>query len=349
MAERTTLNQVIQIGVETTPGTAVAATKRMAAMSIEPSPNVEVDQFRPAGQKYRTLTSMGKEWVQASVTGKGTYTEMVYPLSSIVAPAVITTPSGGVDARNWQFISSPFADDNGKTFTVEHGDGTYHGEFANGVFTEFGLSWSRSSVDISGSMMGTAFVLTGSQTGGLDQVDLVPVLPTQTTVYLDATDATFGAAVTLDRVISAEWSLGNRYAPVWPINAALGTGYAAVVESEPDLSVNLTLDAQDAATKASGIEGGLDILVDYLRQSEKFWLRIESVGALIDTNGVNGATADVPYTLTVDTCVEAVDTGGFSDTDGLQTMDFSFVGITDTDWGSGQAFEINAISTLTAL
>ena len=89
MPERSTLNQVVQIGVESTAGTAVAPTTVLAAMSIEPSPTAQVDQFRPAGQKYRSLTALGKEWTEAALSGRLTYNEIVIPFSSAIDTATI--------------------------------------------------------------------------------------------------------------------------------------------------------------------------------------------------------------------------------------------------------------------
>lgn len=369
MAERTTLNQTIQIGKETTEGTAVAATKQMAAMSIEPSPNTEVDTFRPAGQKFSAFTTLGKEWVQANVSGKATYTELVYPLASICpmqdnnsgTPTNWTsaTPidsdagsagdfgesgwsSGDGTAKGWNFYSQPTGNDTWVTYTVEHGDSVRADEFAGAVFTELGLSFSRSGVDLSGAIMGRALDDGITMTPSLSQVDLVPILPTQTSVYLhDSADFTSGTPTLLTRVVSVDWNLGSRFGPVWPLNAALGNAYAATIETEPDLSMNLTMEADGQ---------GMAFLESYLRTSTRAWLRIECATATEIETGIE-------YRLTIDTAVEVQDTGGFSDSEGLQTIDWSFTGVNDTTWGgeagggtnSARAFNIALINDIAAL
>ena len=333
MAERSTLTQIVQIGVESTPGTSVAATKRLAALSIEPSPTVEIDQFKPSGQKFKTFTALGKEWVTASLSGRATYNEIVYALSSVINTATITTPGGGTTSRNWSFYSNPYGDDTPKTFTVEHGSSFRADKFTHGLITEVGLNFSRSAVEISGSMLGKALqdgiTLTSS---GLSTLALNPVLPTQTSVYLASTRAGLGGASKLSRVLSASWNLGSRFNPIFPIDASLQNTFAAVIESEPDLSMSLTMEADTE---------GMNPLTN-LRAGDTRYIRIESVGSTIESA--------ITYKLTIDTCVQVVNTGGFSDQDGVYAIEWQFAGITDPSWSGGaRAFQIDAVNTLTAL
>jgi len=241
MAERSALNQVVQIGVETTPGTAVAATKKFNAVGIEPSPSLEVDQFRPAGQKYRSLATLNKEWTQASVAGRGTYTELVYLLSSIVDTATITTPTGATSARDWTFTPDSFNDDSVKTFTVEHGSSFRADRFAHAIMTDLSLSFSRDGVSLQGGMIGRAIEDNITLTSGTTTVDLVPIFPTEVSVYMDSTSGALGTTK-LNRVVSVDFSLGSRFAPVWVIDSAQSS-FAAVIESEPNVQMSMLMEA----------------------------------------------------------------------------------------------------------
>jgi hypothetical protein len=343
VAERSSLTQIVQLAVETTPGVAVTdGFKQLQSIGIEPSPTVEMDRFRPMGQKYQSFTTLGKEWVQAALSGRLTYTEIVYMLSSIVDTATITTPGGATLARNWNFQSNPTNDDAYKTFSVKHGSSVRADEFTHGLVTELGFQFSRNSVEVSGSMLGKALTDNAvlATTGGVGTAPdpgldaalaLVPVIPTQVSIYLDDSSGALGTTK-LTRALSADWSLGSRFAPVWPIDAALGTGFAAIVETEPDLSVSLSLEADTQ---------GMARLPE-MRNGTTKYLRIEAVGAEID-----GGAAD--YKFTLDTCVEIVDTGGFNDNEGIYTVDWQFVAVNDPSWGTGKAFDINVVNLLTAL
>jgi hypothetical protein len=327
MPERSSLNQVVQIGVETTSGTAVAASKRLTALSIEPSVNADIDTFRPAGQKYASLTSLGREWIEADLSGRATYTEIIYPLSSVVDTATITTPGGGTTSRQWVFESDSTADDVPKTFTVEHGSGVRSARFAYGQVTELGLAFSRDAIEVSGSMMGKALEDPFTLTGAATALALIPVQPTEVTVYMDTTSAGLGTTK-LTRVLSADWSLGSRFGPVYVLDAA-NTGFVAMVETEPDLTLDLVMEAD-----ANGMAQ-----LARLRDGATRFIRIEALGATIETT--------IKYTLRIDMAVKVSDTGGFSDEDGVYAIEWNFTGVHDATWG--KSFSITVINTLTAL
>lgn len=335
MAERSTLTQVVQIGVEATPGTSVAANKRLTSLGIEPSPHSEIDGFRPAGQKFRALHSLGKEWSESALTGRSVYTELIYPLSSVLTTGVITTPAGGALSRKWVFTPAVSAVDTPKTFTVEHGSSVRADKFSYGIVTELGMTFNRTACELSGSMLGRALqdniVLTASPT----VLPLVPVLPTQISVYADSDSAGLGGTK-LTRVISAEVSIGSRYNPVWVLDAA-NPSYVSHVEVEPDVTMTLTLQADS---------NGMDILNDMRNGATKF-MRIEAIGANIDTNGTGGATADVPYQLDIDMACQVSDTGGFSDQDGVYAVEWTLTSVADPTWA--KALEVSVVTNNTAL
>lgn len=329
MPERSSLNQVVQIGVETTPGTSVAASKRLQSISIEPSPSVEMDQFRPTGSKYNTLSTLSKEWTEASVTGRATYSEIIYVLSSVLTTGVITSPdaTGAPTARKWVFSPSTTADDAPKTYTIEHGSSVRADKFTYGLMTEVGMAFSRDTVEVTGSLMGRAMTDGIALTANPTLVPLIPVLPTQVSVYLDNTSATLGTTK-LTRALTAEWSLGGRFGPLWVLDAA-NPSYVTHIETEPDLSASLMLEAD-----AQGMG-----LLNTLRAGDTKFLRIEALGGII-----GGA---IRYTMTIDMAVKVSDMGGFSDADGVYAAEFSFTGVHDSTWG--KAIEVSVVNTETAL
>lgn len=336
MAERASLNQITQIGVEVTPGTAVAATRRLQSISIEPGLEPDIDQFRPMGSKYRTLTSLIKEWSVGAVTGRATYNEMVYPLSSVINTAVITTPGGGTTSRKWTFTSSTTADDTPKIFTVEHGAGgatTNNGRFSYGLFTEFSLTWSRNGpLEIGGSLFGRKYTPNFGTMAAAATIDPIPVQPTEVTVYKDAVRANAQGNTTpykLDRVISGEFSIGSRFGPVWVVDAA-NPGHVAHVETEPDVTLTLKMQA-DAE--------GLAILTGQMQTGATEFVRVRATGATIE--------AAIPYEFVIDIAVKVSDVGSFSDEDGVYAVEVTFVAVHDSTWA--KAYEVFLVNTLTAL
>src|SRR5689334_1191557 len=113
MAERSSLTQGVQVGVETTPGTNVAANKQFQSIGITPSPSVDMQRFRPMGTKYATIITPGKEFVEADIDGAGSYTELTYLFASCL---VSTTPSVvDTTGQSWVFQPASTAEDTVKT------------------------------------------------------------------------------------------------------------------------------------------------------------------------------------------------------------------------------------------
>lgn len=329
MAERSSLNQVVQIGVETTPGTAVAASKRLQSIGIEPSVSVELDTFRPSGQKFAALTTLGKEWTESALAGRGSYTEIIYPLSSVLNTAVITQPDAvnAPTAYKWVFTPSSTADDVPKTFTIEHGSGVRADRFSYGLVTEMGMTFNRDAIEVSGALLGRSLEDNVALTANPTLVALKPVIPTQVTVYLNDTAATIGTTK-LTRAISADFNIGSRYGPVWVLDAA-NPSFVNHIETEPDLTCNVLLqaDSQGMAQLAK------------LRDGATQFLRIEAIGATI--------AGTVKYRFAIDMAVKVADTGGFSDADGVYAFEVNFVGVHDSGWG--KAVEVTVINEVAAL
>jgi len=155
MTERASIFQTIQVGVEDDPGTAVAALKKMTALSIEPAVNAEMLPFRAIGNKFRSLVIPGKEWVKAPLTGVATYSELVYPLSSVLSYAA-PAQQEATAAYLWSFEPDTDAEDTVKTFTVEQGSGLRAHRFTYGLVTALELNFSRDGIEITGEMIGKA-------------------------------------------------------------------------------------------------------------------------------------------------------------------------------------------------
>jgi hypothetical protein len=430
MTERASIFQTIQVGVETTPGTAVAALKKLTALSIEPAVNAEMLPFRAIGNKFRSLVVPGKEWVMAPLSGLATYTELVYPLSSVVSYAA-PTQQGATAAYKWEFEPDTDAEDTVKTFTVEQGSGLRAHRFTYGMVTGLRLEFSRNGIEISGEMIGKALeddvqlstneVQTLSVTGGTPEsgnfkltfeedqtdnisydataadveaaletlddidegdvvctggpfpgtaiavefrgqylqtdasaitaedtfnagdvtvtqtttgaapttIDLEPIIPTQVDVYLADTQAGLDEATALERVLTVSWELRDRFGTIFPLATAASTGFAATVETEPNLEIKLKMEADDE---------GMDLLTN-MRAGSSTYLRIEATGDTIE--------GEYDYALQIDTACKVSAVSPFSDEEGVFAIEWTLTGVHDSTWGKATAIElINDLSAL---
>lgn len=328
MAERASIFQTVQVGVQTLAGTGVAANKKLQALSIGPAVNLETTKFRAAGNKYPGLVIPQKEYVTAALTGAITYTELVYALASLVSYAAPTLL--GTTAYRWVFASDTDGPDTVKLFTVEQGSSVRAHKFIDGAVRALELAFSRAGCEISGGeMIGAALQDAITMTAAPTAIALVPVLPTQVDVFLEDDQADLDTSTALARPLSVSWALSDRFGPVFPLATAAGTGYAATVETEPKLTVKLLMEA-DAE--------GMALLATMRAGATKF-LRIKATGANIET------TYD--YDLEIDTAVKVESVSEFRDEDGIFAIEWTFAGVHDATWG--KAFNIELVNTLSAL
>jgi hypothetical protein len=326
MAERSTLFETVQIGVETTPGTAVAANKKLLATSFEIGANPDVSIFRPNGYKFPTIASLNREWVEGSVTGQMSYTDLVYLLSSLVTTD--TPATTGTTGQEWVFASDSDGPDTPKTFTIEQGSSVRAHEFSHALITGLTLTFGNDGCEVDGTVIGTALTDGITLTATPTEIALQPVMRTQVAVYMADTAAGLSSADALERVLNVEWTLNDRFAPVWTLNQS--TSWDAFVESEPDTEFTVMMEA-DAE--------GMGLLTTMRAGSTKFF-RIEAIGPVI---GAGPAT----YSLVIDTAVKITDVSDFRDEDNIVAVEWTGEFTHDVTWG--KSFNISLINALTAL
>lgn len=337
MAERSSITQSVQIGVETTPGTAVAANKRLGSMGFQIGPQIEASPLRPIGQKYASLSILGKEWAEADINGAPTYTELPYAFASVVGTPVVTQimdsaiPTG---AYRWVFASNTFGDDAPKTFTVEQGSAFRAHRVTNGIISEYTWDWSRDEIELGGTMLARAIedgvTLTASPTG----LPQIPVRPGDLSVYMDNASGALGTTK-MTRVLEGEFGISDRYAPLWVVDAALNS-FANTIESEPTVEFKMTqmADAQGMASLTA------------LRTGVTRFLRLRGVGPNIYT-GSGGSPLIVNHQVTIDVAGQVTDVSPFDDNDGVYGIEWTFGAVHDPTWG--KAFQVEVITSTVAL
>jgi hypothetical protein len=93
MSERATVFQSTQIGVETVPGTAVDADRRLNASGFNPVPQTALTPFRPMGSKFNTVDVRGKEHTELDLTGVLSYNDLLYHLAGCLCEPVTDQPT----------------------------------------------------------------------------------------------------------------------------------------------------------------------------------------------------------------------------------------------------------------
>jgi hypothetical protein len=327
MPERSSLLQGVQIGVETVPGTGVAASKFLQSLGFMLKPEIETQRFQPAGSKVDTLVTPSKDYASASLVGQGTYDEIVYALSSILCTSATVTTTG-TTGKLWTFTPLWNAEDTPKTFTIEQGGAIRAQKVTGAIITDFGVKVSRDVTDLSGTILAQAFADGITLTAAPTAVPLVPILPKHFSVCIDTTGAALGTTKML-RLFESELKIGNRYGAVWPLNSALAS-YAATVETKSDWTLRLLLEA-DAAGMA---------LLTTMRAGSTAFVRTEAVGDVI---GAGPATCK----YTQDTAIKFESIDKLDDTNGIYTLEITGRLVYDAVWA--KFLQIAVINSTAAL
>lgn len=327
MADRASIFEGVQIGVETTPGTAVAANKKLQSMSIRPGVRTEITKFRPSGVKFHTLTAQNKEWVEAAIEGQPTYTEIIYPLSSIMAGSVDSGDGGTPVAYTWTFGIAANGADTTKTFTIEQGSSLRAHKFTYGLVTALNFEFNRSELRMAGSMVGQRLTDNITMTASPTSLALVPILPNHVTVYLDNNAAGLGTT-DLERVLSASLEISDRFGQLWTLNAA-NESWAAHIETAPTVKVKLKVEAD-----ATGMA-----LLETMRTGDSKFMRIDAVG--------NAINAETDYQFKLDLALKVTNVSDFADEDGIFAIEWEFDVVYDATWG--KALELVVVNGLGSL
>jgi hypothetical protein len=323
MAENASLYQVAQLGVESVPGTTLAATRKLAGLTVTPKPMAEVVSFKPAGYKFNTVAALSKEWAEHDITGPLSYTELPYLLSSLIKTV---SPTGATADKTWTYTPSVSASDTRTTYTLEHGSAERARDFSYFILGGLTLTFNRAECTVKGTAISKAMV-DGTSLASVSALDIVPVLPTQVSVYLADTAAGLAGASALDRAFEVVWNLNNLSGPVWPLNASV-SGFAAHVDTMPEATGSFKM-AVDAT--------GMGPLTNLRAGSTKF-LRVKAVGASLGSS---------TYTLTVDTAMKIKNINSLADQEGVYAIGWDFDTAYDSTWTKGT--EIIVVTSLTAL
>ena len=334
MPDRPLVQEIVELGVESVPGTAVPSTVKLQALQVELDSAITVDRIAPSGNLFDTIAAPRQEYATGSLTGYPTYNELPYVFSNALGAAVITTPTGATTARRWYWQPSSSVPWTPKTWTIRRGMAGNTAEMAAyGLLTGVGMSFSATAQPgVSGDLFARALDYAASVGAtGLAARQLVPILPKQVCVYLDPTAATIGTT-RLTRDFAAGFEIGGLNAPFWPLDCTL-TSFGGHVPVKPDTATAMLQLGNDAAGREP---------VAAMRAGDTRYCRIECTGPVIDA----GPPA-YPHRLQIDMALKVVDAPSRGDSDALSTLEWSFGLFDDPTFGG--AIKITLDTNLAAL
>jgi hypothetical protein len=318
-----------QVGAETTAGTLVSASKLLNYLSLEPGIAMEFNRFRPMGQVVASAITPGKDSTEWTVTGQGSYSELIVPFCSVLTnttPATVETT-----ARRWTFTPLGRSEDTVKTYSIETGSATRAQRTTYGLFTGLELAFNRTEgVTVSGAAVGQNIADNITLTPTPTAYEEAIILPTHLNCFIDATSGGLGGTKLL-RDFNAVFRVTDRFQTVWPINSA-NASYVSHVPIEPTVQMELTMEADSA---------GMAYLVN-ARAGDTRYLRLSA------TSTVLAGTTQF-YDLVIDMAGKISNIAAFDDNDGIKVLTYTFDAVYDSAWGSGQYLTVRLTNKTAAL
>lgn len=271
-AEISTINQQLQFGAETTPGTAVPATKLLKCFDIVMGVNAGTTPYRPTGNKYDAQQE--EDWEEAGLTLNGIldYNGLSYLLSSVAGKISPVLNGVSLTAYKWQWTPALTGSTQPQTFTMMQGDSVRARSVAYALFNQFGYKWTpKTSPMVSGAgfalPISDGIALTSSPTA----IALAPSADVQFDFFLDTTSGAIGTTA-LTRLFSSDYSFGNVYGPFYSSNRS-SIGMSGHVDLGPKTTIKLLM-AADAT--------GFAAMQSYIRSQQIIYFRAQATGAVID-------------------------------------------------------------------
>lgn len=311
-----TVYQGIQVGVEATPGTPVPANKKLLAVSMKPSPQVESAPFRAMGNKYASFVSPNKEWSSINIEGKPTFNEIVYLLASLLHYQV-PVQQGVSTAYKWTFVSNTSSEDVGKTFTIEQGDADSAWQVAGVRVSGLTFSFSRNQISVNGNGVGEKFTTGITLTASPTSLAPLPILPTMLKFYMADSQAGLASATAMTNAFELEWSLTDKFGLAWPVGQD-----PVAVEGVPNASSRIKV-----ATNPAGMA-----LIAALRTATTKWIRVEAIGKTI------ADTYNHKFTLDFPAQIQSI--GDPADHENVYTVDYGLLPIHDSTWAKSMNLEV---------
>lgn len=418
--------RTMNIGPETTPGTEVSPTKKLASLSFSPTPNPTVNTFAPSGYALDTVAATNGEQTDFSLTGLGVYDEIPYFWASLLKNTTPTTP-GGTLPRLWTFDYSSTSANTQKTYSYEIGDTARAQCGAGLVITQGNVAVSfRQGMQLSGNAIGTKLLdmktaylqITGGSpttgtwsftlgaqvasglsktitssalqtalealsnvgagqvavTGGplgttpltikwigtylntavpaisvADTFDvgdatvyytypvtttpaLIPITGQSFNYYTATSYAGLSGAAKHTRLFNYGLQIGNRAAPIYPMNTDYNGTYAATIENKPNTQVTFSVGADDV---------GMGFLQN-LRQNDTIFLRARADGA------ASSIESGYAYYHQIDQAVKLTKVSEIkSGEGGIAQIDYTGVLVHDATWGKGLSVSVqNKLASL---
>jgi len=333
MPQITTATQQVQIGKETTPGTAVACPTLLKCFDWTPGIDAGISKYRPSGNMYDATQELDWESSLFNLNGTLDYNGIIYPLAMIYGQVTPAAHGASSTAKDWIWTPSINQQTSLQTFTLMQGDNQRARKLAYAMLSSFGYKGDRK----------TAFSLTGSGFGQIisDGITLTSsptalataqMQPKTFNVYLDTSSGGIGGTQVI-APISIDYSFGSVFGQAYYLNRS-NPSFTSAINTQPATEIKLLLPADSF---------GLSTMQGYMESQQTLYLRIDAQGATIDVP--NSVVNEFQH----DAAVKVGKPSALQDKGGIYAIEWPLNIVQDPSWNSGQAQKITVTNLITAL
>lgn len=334
MAVRATVNQVVQVGVESVRGTSVAANKLIEAFLWTFGSKPTTKQFTATGRKHPGASEVLFEQSGGKISGQGCYQSLVYPFSSLWGAATIALHGASTTANDWAWTPALSGAYSPKTLTLQNGDANDAEQYAYALFTGLGYSFTRKQeVAVKGDWISQTFTDGATLTASPTAITQYPQTGAHANLYLDAASGSIGGTLITSDVLAFDFAASNVYGPYYPVNRS-NASFTSHLDLMPKYEIKIKFAASSTV---------FGYKTTYLNTGARAYLRCDLQGPTIDVP--NSVKTEMKHDL----CLFMTDWQDLSDVDGAYAIDTTWVVAEDTAWGSGQSQQLTLTNLLTAL
>lgn len=323
------IDQHVQVGQESVIGTAVAANRQLQTLLYTFQDNPTTQQVRPQGQRVDALSFVNTNDMLLTLAGNLDYIESLIALEQWLGAASVTTPSGATNARQRVYDLPLTGAITPKTLTMQLGDSTYVDQFAGAELVTMGCTYMRTAAPaLTGSGYAQPKLAGGTTfTASPTTYALQPVEGAHLNFYVDDTGADLGTTQITEEVLSAGWTVSDLRTPFWAADRTQTSYKKSLSSSGVKAELKLTL----------GYSSAIRTLLDDLMGGATRFLRIENVGALIDSG-----TPDYYFTHNADIAFQITSLAARKNDNEVYAVDVTADIVGDPTWG--HAFQITSIT-----
>lgn len=332
--ERTSVNQHIQIGAESTSalGTNVSAGKELLCYDMVMQPEGDTTFYRGSGRKYDAEQEQHTEWLSATWNGNMDYNGIIYPLVSIGGNVSSVAHLASSTAKDWIITPPVTGSIVPRTYTVEQGDSVYAQKVNYLLFTDFGYTFERKSTTMTAKSMSQLLQTGITLTSTPSIVALAPMPGKHFNLYADTTSGGLGTTQ-LAKALKVQFQMSGAYGQFFPINRA-NASYTAHVDLAPQVTIKILLEADSTALAfMAAWEAGTT-----------YFVRVDALGTVaIATDGPGSIFNEFKH----DMAIKFDKPDAFSDSNGVYAIGLNGRIVEDATWGNAQIFTVtNLISSL---